>query len=228
MKTFTHMPQTSSVLPETAPRAFGKIPVNPFSTRLTRPGQIASLNCGGHFLNPNDLIDRLQFLGGTAVIQGPHGSGKTTLLMHLSHELASRGDLVACVRLRSSRDALVVFRSIIRSRPGTTLCLDSWEQAGFMLRKIIWLAVTVRRCGLLVTCHRPTTMPVLMQCQTSPLLLKRIVEQLPNHEQRRSSLIHEADIQDAFLKCGGNIRESLYDLYDRFEQRVRLHPHTRT
>jgi len=227
MKTFTHPPQTASVPPKAAPLASHRIPVNPFSTRFTRPGQIASLNCGGHFLNPNDLIERLQFLGGTAVIQGPHGSGKTTLLTHLSQELANRGDLAACVRLRSSGDASVVFRSIAGSRPGTTLCLDSWEQAGLLLGKLVRLATTLRRCGLLVTCHRPSGMPVLMQCETSPLLLKSIVEQLPDHQQIRSSLIHEADVQDAFLKCGGNIRESLYDLYDRFEQRVRPHSNAR-
>jgi len=56
-----------------------------------------------------------------------------------------------------------------------------------------------------------------MRCETSARLFAALVERLPDHGGR----IDAADVADAFARHGGNLRESLYDLYDRFECRIR-------
>jgi hypothetical protein len=60
-------------------------------------------------------------------------------------------------------------------------------------------------------------MPVVLRCSTSAGLLAAIVARLPDHGGR----IADADVVAAFARHGGDLRESLYDLYDRFEQQIR-------
>ena len=48
-------------------------------------------------------------------------------------------------------------------------------------------------------------------------LLRAIVAALPDH----GGLIQDEDLTAAFARHGGNLRESLSDLYDRFEERAR-------
>ena len=192
---------------------------NPFSTRFTRPGKIEPRDCSGQPLAILQLLKQLHDCGGTAAIQGPHGSGKTTLLVHIAGELQQRGGLAASLRLRSWRDAPAVFFAIARSRPGSTVCLDSWEKIGCIAGWLVRMAARIFQCGLLVTSHRRTGLPVLVESATTRELLASIVCQLPDHSRWSSSLIKESDIEEAFSKCGGNVRESLYELYDRFEHR---------
>jgi hypothetical protein len=66
-----------------------------------------------------------------------------------------------------------------------------------------------------VTSHRPTGLPLLRECETTSDLLRAIVARLPD----RGGPVDEADIAAAFRRHGGNLRESLYDLYDRVERR---------
>ena len=57
----------------------------------------------------------------------------------------------------------------------------------------------------------------LVRCVTTPALLGRLVDDLPGH----GGLIATEDVEQAFRRHGGDIREALYDLYDRFERRTR-------
>jgi hypothetical protein len=66
-----------------------------------------------------------------------------------------------------------------------------------------------------VTSHQPAGLPVLWRCETTPDLLRAIIARLPDH----GGLVDDADIAAAFHRHGGNLRESLYDLYDRVERR---------
>jgi len=196
-------------------------PRNPFATRHTRPGRIPPLDAAGRPIDPPALLDRLRAGGGTAAIQGPHGSGKTTLLTHLACALERRGLLAARVRLRSRRDAAAALAAIVGARPGATVCIDSWERIGTVLGPVARLTARVKGCGLLVTSHRDTGMPLLARCETTPDLLAAIVRHLPDCEQWLGPLVSAADIEEAFAGCGGNLREALYDLYDRFEASAR-------
>lgn len=214
---------------DTVPADCSRTPVgNPFSTRHTRPGRLEPLDHHGHPHDVADLLERLAALGGRAAICGPHGSGKTTLLERLAEGLESRGAAVERVRLRAWRDGAAAavadvtaaFRAILRCGAPGTICIDGWEQMGpaaVAATVLAWL----RGCGLVVTTHRATHLPILVASDTTPALLAEIVRRLPGHASWAGSLIHDEDLESAFTRHGGNIRESLYELYDRFEERVR-------
>ena len=182
---------------------------NPFSTRFTRPGRIEPLDDAGRPVDVEGLLKRFRDLGGTAAIVGPHGSGKSTLLTHLAEAIERRGGQSPRIRLRSWRDGLAAWRVICQSVAGATVCIDSWECIGPATRILLRLAARLSGCGLLVTSHRGVGMPELTRCGTSASLLRAIV--------RSGTLICEADIDAAFANHSGNLRESLYALYDRFE-----------
>ena len=190
---------------------------NPFSTRFTRPGRIQPLDEAGRPVDVERLLERLRDLGGTAAIVGPHGSGKSTLLAYLAEAIERRGGQSPRIRLRSWRDGLAAWRTIWQSVAGETVCIDSWECIGPATRILLRLAARLSGCGLLVTSHRRLGMPELTRCGTSVILLRAIVRSLPYHADWHGTLICEADIEAAFANHGGNLRESLYTLYDRFE-----------
>jgi len=194
---------------------------NPFSTRFTRPGRIEPFDGAGRRVDIDGLVERFRGLGSTAAIVGPHGSGKSTLLTHLAEAIERRDGQSSRIRLHSWRDALAAWRVIRHSAACGTVCIDSWECIGPATRILLRLAARLSGCGLLVTSHRGTGMPELMRCGTSADLLSAIVRSLPDHACWYGTLICEADIEAAFTKHSGNLRESLYELYDRFESRGR-------
>ena len=192
---------------------------NPFATRFTRPGILAPLDAVGAPLDLDGVLERLVALGGSCSIEGLHGRGKTTALLALANRADHRGLAVAVQRVRSIRDLVRVCCSLIRLPPGGTLFIDGWESLGWFSCRLVRLLVTLHARHLVVTSHRPSGLPLLMQCRTSPRLLTMLVAHLPDH----GPMIDARDVDDAFDRHGGNLRESLYDLYDRFESRARGH-----
>lgn len=188
-------------------------PGNPFATRYTRPGTIPPLDERGRPLDLAALITRLDGLGAAAV-EAPHGHGKSTLLLALAAALDATGRPVKMVRLRGWQDACAACRAVVTAPRRTAVFIDGWEQLGFLAAPLRTAARVLRRT-LLVTSHRPTGLPVLRPCETTPDLLRAIVARLPD----RGGPVDEADIAAAFELHGGNLRESLYDLYDRVERR---------
>jgi energy-coupling factor transporter ATP-binding protein EcfA2 len=193
---------------------------NPFSTRHTRPGSIAPLDATGRPVDLDVLLDRLHGFGGTAAIVGPHGSGKSTLLTHLAPRLERDGRRAPRIRLHSSADIPAAWSAIHRAAPGDTVCIDSWECTGRLVGGLLRILARVTGRHLLVTSHHRVGFPELVQCTTSPALLRAIVGGLPEHGVWLGKVIHAEDIDQAFANHGGNLRESLYELYDRFEAAV--------
>ena len=192
------------------------VPANPFATRHTAPGRLPPRGGRGEPLDLEPLLDRARAAGMAAIV-GPHGAGKTNLLTALAARLDEAGLLAGLVRPRSRADGVAVFRAVRAASPGATLCIDSWETLGPALALVIRWTARRRRVGLLVTTHGSAGMPALMRCETTPELLTRLVADLPPH----GGLIRHDDVEDAFLRHGGDVREALYDLYDRFERRAR-------
>jgi energy-coupling factor transporter ATP-binding protein EcfA2 len=188
---------------------------NPFATRHTQPGCVPPLDGDGQPIDLPSLVSRLRANACRGAIVGPHGSGKTNLLAHLAAALAAEEGSLGPLRARSGRDAVGILRSILTTAPGTVVCIDSWEQLGLASRLFVRAAAAWRRCGLLVTSHKPTVLPTLVECQTSPKILSAIVATLPDAGDR----IAQADLDDAFASHAGNLRDALADLYDRFESR---------
>ena len=203
------MPRFESGVAATRP------PVNPFATRWTRPGRITPRDARGRPLDVVGLLDRLAGLGGSGAVEGPHGSGKTTLLSALAAELEHDGRLAALVRTRSWRDVALVLQIVWRARPGATVCVDSWEAIGVVPGMIVRGLARWKRCGLIVTSHWSTGLPLLWRCETSTELLTQIIASLPDEGGRMGA----GDIRRTFERHSGNLRECLLDLYDTFEGR---------
>ena len=188
-------------------------PGNPFATRYTRPGAIPPLDRRGRPLDLAALIARLDGLGAAALV-APHGHGKSTLLLALAAALDAVERPVTMVRVRGWQDAWAACRAVVTAPRRTAVFIDGWEQLRFLAAPLRAAARLLRRT-LLVTSHRPTGLPVLRECETTSDLLRAIVARLPD----RGGPVDEADIATAFRRHGGNLRESLYDLYDRVEIR---------
>jgi hypothetical protein len=189
---------------------------NPFATRHTRPGRVMPRDGTGRPLDVAALASRIR-APDAAAIEGPHGAGKSNLLAAIAGWLADAGALAGTVRARSGHDGSVVATAIVRARPGTILCVDGWESLGAVRAAVIRWMARRRGVGLIVTTHRPAGMPTLARCTTTSALLGRIVADLPDH----GGLVTDADVEHAYAAHGGNLREALYDLYDRFERRAR-------
>jgi len=162
------------------------------------------------------ILARLHELNYRAAIIGPGGSGKTTLLEDLQETLRQKGfranltfvndttcfDSPACRRLLSE-----LTRDII-------LLLDGAD----LLRRSDWSLLkrhTITHAyGLVITSRRPGLLPTLIECTTSPALLKEIVtELLP-----RGRTIPAEFLDDLYQRHQGNLRacfRELYDLYTR-------------
>jgi hypothetical protein len=189
---------------------------NPFATRFTRPGRVVPLDADGRPLDLDTLLDRLQALAGRAAIEGPHGSGKTSLLAALAAHLERRGGAALLIRAGGSAEAGGLLRCLARTPAGTVVCVDGWERLAWPVAAAArWLAAR-RGCGLVVTAHRATGLPLLHRCRPTAAVLARIVAQLPDH----GGTIGDDDLADAFARHAGDLREALYDLYDRFARRT--------
>lgn len=192
------------------------LPGNPFSTRHTRPGMITPRTVEGEEIDLQAMIVRLLAEWGMTIV-GPHGSGKTNLLAAIADAIECEGRRVTSIRARGIADALDTLRTIALLPKESVVCIDGWESLGWAVRLLATVFARWRRSRLVVTGHVEGGLPVLTRCATSPELLAAIVDALPDHGGR----IDGTDIDEAFRNHEGNLREALYDLYDRFERRIR-------
>jgi hypothetical protein len=85
-----------------------------------------------------------------------------------------------------------------------------------VMPRATWLMIKRRllqeAAGLVITSHRPGLLPTLLECSTTPHLLRQIVDTLqPEHQPVPTPLL-----DDLFDRHQGNIRDCLRDLYDAF------------
>lgn len=180
---------------------------NPFSTdRVLR----VRYRPQGHTWE--SLLDRLSALSYRASIVGPEGHGKTTLLEDLGARLPSLG--LNPKPLRLTRERPTFPRAFLNDFFATTtsrdvILFDGAEQLG----RFAWRAFlrrSRRAGGLLITSHRAGLLPTLVECQTSPALLREIVDQLTGPNISNDLAPAEA----LFDRHHGNVREALRELYD--------------
>lgn len=193
---------------------------NPFATRFTRPGLLAPVDAAARPIDVERVCRRLE-VGGHAAIVGPHGSGKSTLLAHCFASLRRRGIDARLLRVRSWRDVPRLAGMLVDARPGLVLCIDSWECLGSVPGRMLRALAAFRRCQLLVTSHRAAGFPVFVECHPTPAVLESLLRHLPGYAGWYGEMIRADDVRDAFARHRGDIREALFDLYDRFEARRR-------
>lgn len=188
---------------------------NPFSTGQMRRRGIPPLDADGCPRDVDALMARLSAAGGSAAIVGPHGSGKSTLLRTMAAHLEVGG--VRVVRVAGRTDVVAIVRGVLACGGGT-LCVDGWERIGWLGERAVW--GLARLCGtrLLVTAHGRGALPTLLTCTTSPRLLGAIVARLLHGSDARAWL-EPQDVAEVFERSRGNIREALFQLYDRCEAR---------
>jgi hypothetical protein len=164
----------------------------------------------------SDLLTRLRKSGFRGAIVGRKGTGKTTLLKELRLRLADQG--IGCVDLNLYADKRKPDRDdwskLNRGKAdGAIILLDGAEQLS-TFRWLQFRLLTRRSRGLIITVHRPGRLTTLVQTETSPALLRKIV----------SSLDPETDIPDSeeiHVAHSGNLRDALFELYDRRERAAR-------
>ncbi|REK12870.1 MAG: hypothetical protein DWQ37_09570 [Planctomycetota bacterium] len=186
---------------------------NPFSTRFVRPGAVRYLPGSGP--TPEALVARLSASGWRGQIVGPHGAGKSTLLASLAAPLSAAGRRTHWLALQGGRRTLPTGWARGAAESGANLLIvDGYEQLGIASRWALHLRCRWRGWGLLVTAHAPAGLPTLLEMKPRVATALAVVEQLLAGE---SAGIEPRVVAECFAAAGGNVRETLFALYDHWE-----------
>lgn len=206
---------------------------NPFRASNLRPGLIPFLFHDD--TNADKLLKRLNELGGTAEIRGPHGTGKSTLAAMLAAAWKNRGHDVVQYTLRQGERRLPLSRTewIQRRSPNMVLVIDGAEQLRPWTRWL-WMSRCRRNgCGLLMTTHHQLGVPTLWVTTATVESARRVIGEIFARERRLAA--DDAggadvasfdpapcdidEIRNLLRQHKGNLREVLFSLYDRWHQR---------
>ncbi|MDP6468588.1 MAG: hypothetical protein QF918_12650 [Pirellulaceae bacterium] len=193
-------------------------PANPFSTCAVRPGAIQYQFPSDD--SPAKLLVRLRDNCWWGEIVGPHGSGKSTLIQMLLPAFQNAGRKVHLVTPTSGERRLpAVAHDMSDWDDQTQVVIDGFEQLGWWQRRSLKRACRGCGCGLLITAHASLGFPPLLTTTTSLGLTEQLVFALLS--EHATNHISTAEIEDAFSRHEGNVREIFFDLYDRYEQHAR-------
>ena len=193
---------------------------NPFSTRFIRPGAIPYLFAEGE--SARTLVEKLRRQHWHGQITGAHGSGKSTLLVALLPALESVGRKVILLSLHQGQPRLP---PLDRESIGATtqLVIDGFEQLSWWSRWRVHSLCRRRGAGLLVTAHAELGLPTIYRTQPSEALALRVVNALLPSDDRA---IAPSDVSRAYDTSGGNLRETLFALFDVYQTRTRAQSDT--
>lgn len=214
---------------------------NPLSTRFVEPGRIP-WHSSRPAQSLEELADYFtNKLNCRAAIVGPHGSGKSTLLEHLvprigtivlkrasygqepCHEPLSssaandRVRPVVWLKLRGARPSVKLLNetSSLWYQSGSVLVLDGYEQLSWWARAKVVLATARRKAGLLLTSHRKTWLPTLVETQVDVQLALALLDQLlPVDLPSRERWLDVQRLESLLNAHRGNLREVFMQLYD--------------
>lgn len=190
---------------------------NPFATRFTRPGAISYRFPPG--ATAASLVDKLAAARWRGQILGPHGSGKTTLLSTLADELTARGRcIVSFVQHDGARRLDVSATEANCWNSQTQVIIDGYEQLGWSARWWIERTCQKQQAGLLITTHTDVGLPLLCETSTSEALATELVSHLLAEQ---AAIISPEDVSRCYRQHAGNLRETLFALYDLYEFRRR-------
>lgn len=188
---------------------------NPFSGQRVRPGSIDFLFDEGDSLA--QCLARLNEHGGWGQIRGPHGSGKSTLLGELTARLKDAPRRVEAFTLHDGERRLPATSGQMRSwDERVQVVIDGFEQLSFLNRWRVRRLCRRQGCGLLATTHRDLGLPDIYVTRPAPEVARRVARRLL---EGWPDLITEEDINRAFTRAAGDIRETLFALYDLYEER---------
>lgn len=192
---------------------------NPFATRFVRPGAVPYVFPPG--CDAAQLVAQLRAHSWWGQVVGRHGSGKSTLLATLLPHLTAADRHVEYVRVRPYEPGWPGDRQRWQQwTERTQVVVDGYEQLGWWQRWLLRRACRRQRAGLLVSVHRPRRFPVLWTTETSESLAQAVVAQLLPAAHRHR--ITPDDVRAAFAAHAGDLRETLFALYDVYEERAAI------
>jgi hypothetical protein len=199
----------------TKPKRQPPLEGNPFATRRVRPGAI------DYVFRPQEsadqLIDILRTNQWFGQIVGPHGSGKSTLLESLVEPLEQAGRrLVRATLHDGQRNLPIELEDQSNWNATTQVIVDGYEQLSRSSRRRLTAVCTRQGAGLLTTTHAPTGLPTLYRSGVTLDQAQEIVAGLLPSDW---DSISGNEIADAFAQHHGDLRETLFTLYDLYEQR---------
>jgi hypothetical protein len=190
---------------------------NPFCSRHVRPGATSYRFAAGESLDA--VLTRLEEHAWRGEIVGPHGSGKSSLLTVLVPALQAAGRNVQWFELHDGQRKLPEGWDAPEQCPaGTILVIDGYEQLVASCKRQILKTTARQQCGVVVTAHAASGLPPIVHTSTTLALAQDIVVELM---AGRPAVITRDDVADCFGTSGGNLREMLFALYDRYEARTR-------
>ncbi len=190
---------------------------NPFCSRRIRPGALPFLFATGGGMA--ELLTRLEENGWWGQITGPHGHGKSAILAALVSAIEPTGRSTGLWELHDGQRRLPDGwqQGVMASDNKERLCIvDGYEQLGRWGRFRLKRLCRSRRCGLVVTAHAPVGLPDLFKAASNVELAQLIVRQL---QDGFPDLVTPRDVAESFEQHAGDLREMLFDLYDRYERR---------
>lgn len=201
---------------------------NPFATKFIRAGSMPYLFVNGHSIEA--MFGQLVTSRMRGQIVGPHGTGKSTLLKQMVQQFKEHTHQKSDAPLGESFMAAQLGQGIrrlpwswfklIRTRPGTLLVIDGYEQLSLWRRISLQTVIRLRRLGLLITTHETQWgLPVLIRTHADVPTTRAIVDRLLADQSTGQP---QPDLSDRELRqlldsCGGNTREVLFQLFDRWQ-----------
>ncbi len=213
--------------PPLAPTEFP--PTNPFSSRFIRPGARPFIFPAGQSLPL--LLDTLRKHAWRGEIVGRHGSGKSTLLHSLQASLLEAGLEPTCFVLRADGKVPPALRRFQWPTAASILVIDGFEQLSWPLRRKLIQASRREpsrrepsrrepsrgeQRGLITTSHRGLGLPRVFTTQPTLEIAQRVVDQM----QAAGAHIEPSDVARCFHRHEGDIRETLFELYDVHQSRT--------
>ncbi len=163
-----------------------------------------------------EVMARLERAGWRGQIVGPHGSGKSALLEALVPAIEGAGRPVLRFSLHDGQRRLPANLRRCTPAVGTVVVIDGYEQLSWWYRLWVRGLCRARRLGLLVTSHRSCGLPLVYGTAVDLELAWRVVSHLLADQQGR---ITRDDVAARLAAHRGNLRETLFDLYDLYELR---------
>lgn len=145
----------------------------------------------------------------------PHGHGKSALLRALGEHLMEHG--LAPLPLFMNADERGRLprtwrRTVAAARPTDALLLDGYDLLPAWAR--LWVVFRSRRAGaLIVTTHRDGYLPTVARPESSPALLRRLIDELS------PTGCETLDVEKLYHESNGNLRDALERAYHWYAQK---------
>ena len=157
------------------------------------------------------FLDRCAAAKWRGAVVGPNGSGKTVLFEQLVSRVRERGFNPHLFHIRAESpiaEKQALLTRVRGLRAPDLLLLDGAEQ--FTTREWLTLhSAASAMAGCLITVHRTSRLPTLLETQPSPALLIELACELTGERLTNSAATA------LFKRHFGNLRECLRTLYDQ-------------